>query len=307
MQNHKQTSQEVTRRLMGIGHILDSIAEEAETDIRVQIEKAKQLLLIAAQKSGNSVIHSEPLPNTKNNPVLALFDTENIASRKYHIKDFQNIEFDCAFIFEINAGDAYSVVVTANESILEKINVIQSGDILKFYLKPVRFQARPILEARITMPKLNRLRQSAATSGLVTGFQMDEPFDLYLSGASSTEINVECSEAHLEITGASHLSGNLRTSKADLLVSGASSAKLSGQCENLSLSGWGAAEMDLAKFRSREGTVYLKGASTAIVQVEKQLNVDMTGASHLLYSGNPNLNEITLSGASVLSQQHKSG
>ncbi len=303
MQNRKETNQEVNRRLTGISHILDSIAEEAGAETKALIEKAKQILISAAQNPGNTFIHSEIFPNVTDNPVPALFDTENITTRKYDLKNFQNIEFDCAFIFEITASNEYSVSVTANESLFDKTNVVQTGDILKFYLKPVRFQARPILEAKITLPVLNRLRQSAATSGLVTGFQMQGPFDLYLSGASSTEINIECGEAHLEITGASHLSGNMRTVKADLLVSGASSAKLSGQCENLSLSGWGAAEMDLEKFRSREGTIYLKGASTATVQVEKQLNVDMTGASHLQYLGNPNLNEIVLSGASVLCQQ----
>jgi hypothetical protein len=306
MQNRKETSQEVTRRLTGISHILDSIAVEATAETKAQIEQAKRILLMAAQGSDNPFFPANTLQNTLNNSTPALFNTENITTRKYNIKDFQNIEFDCAFIFEISYGSEYNVSVTANESLFEKISVVQSGDILKFFLKPVRFQARPILEAKITLPVLNRLRQSAATCGMVTGFQMPGLFDLYLSGASSTEVNLECGEAHLEITGASHVSGNMRTGKADLLVSGASSAKLSGQCENLSLSGWGAADMDLAKFRSQEGTVYLKGASIATVQVLKQLNVDMTGASHLRYLSNPTLNEITLSGASVLCQDHRS-
>lgn len=304
MQNRENTSQEVTRRLTGISHILDSIAKDAAGETRAQIEQAKQILLMAARNPQNPSYQIDTLKNPGQNSTPALFDTENIVTRKYNIKNFQNIEFDCAFIFEINADNEYSVSVTANESLFEKINVVQSGDILKFYLKPVRFQARPILEARITLPNISRLRQSAATCGMVTGFQMQGSFDLYLSGASSTEVNMECGEAHLEITGASHLSGNLRTTKADLLVSGASSAKLSGQCENLSLSGWGAAEMDLEKFCSREGTVYLKGASIATIQILKQLNVDMTGASHLKYIGDPTLNEITLSGASILCQDH---
>jgi hypothetical protein len=306
MQNNEGINHEVARHIAEINLILDSITREAVSEVRIQVEQIRQILLKISRDPGSLYSENGTSVNGSQTANPALFDTENIVTRQFDFKDFQNIEIDCAFIFEITAGTAYHVSITANESLFDKINIAQSGDILKLSLKPVRFQARPILEAHIVMPNINRLRQSAATSGIVSGFRTNTPFDLYLSGASSTQVNIECGEARLEITGASHLEGVIKTSKADLLVSGASRVQLSGRCRNLVLSGWGAADMDMAEFQSEEGTIYLKGASTATVNIKNQLNIDLTGASHLRYLGSPTLSEVTLSGASVLDQSHQS-
>jgi hypothetical protein len=303
MQKSKVTTEDVARQLAGITHILESIAEEASAETKVVIEQARDILVkITGRPDNPFTTLSTDCSSPPANSTPALFDSTNITTRKFDITDFESVEVDCAFIFEIIAGKTFSVAVTANESLFDSINVAKSGDTLRISLKPVRFRARPVLEARVVMPILKKLRQSAATRGAVAGFRSNDTFDLFLSGASSIDLDIESNDARLEISGASSISGNLRSRKVDILLSGASRGRLGGRCQNLSLSAWGAAEIDLSDFLTEDGTIYLKGASQATVNINGRLDVDLTGASRLEYVGNPSLSDISLSGASILNQ-----
>ena len=305
MRSSEESRQEVARQLTGISHILQLIAQEANRDVKTEIERATSILNNIASCGPKRVpqfdsdcLGADAVPPDRR---ISLY-TSSVVSREFPITDFTNVEVDCSFIFEISSGDDFRVVINAPESLFEFINVGKSGDTLKLSLKPMMFNRMPVLEAKIQMPVLNRLRQGAATKGVVTGFKTHDPLDLYLTGACALDLDVEVGEAKGEISGASHLTGDLKASKVDLELSGASGATLRGACNTLSLSAWGAADMDLSDLRADEGTINLKGASQATVRAAHRLDLDLTGASCLKYIGSPNLRQISLSGASLLSK-----
>ncbi len=291
MQNSEGPSRNITKELAGITDKLESIINTATPETKAGIDWARQILINTAVIYDN---HQKGLIRNQSS------DNPGYVTRQFDIRNFVNVEIDCAYFFEIVRGDSFTIAVRTEERILEQISVNQSGDTLRLSLKPVTLTARPILHARITMPVLKRLRQSAATKGMVSGFRSDDPFDLYLSGASSVLLDFECPDARLEISGASVITGRLEANNADVLLSGASRGVMSGRCHNLSLSAWGAAELDLRDFYSEEGAIFLKGASQAIVRISKKMDYDLTGASHLDYIGDPNLRELTLTGTSIL-------
>ncbi len=295
------STEEVARQLAGISCILQSIAEEASVEARAEIERARRVLSGIAQ--GSLAARSSNCTDAPGFSGLP-FDPSAVTTRTFDITGFENVEVDSAFIFEIVASRTYRVSVTTNEGVFENLNVVRSGDTLKLSLKPVRLRNRPVLEARIAMPTIGRLRQSAATKGTLSGFRTDKLFDLYLSGASVLNVDIDAADSKIEVSGASRLTGNLTARKLDLLLSGASRAQLVGLCQTMTLSAWGAADLDLSEFVSQESTVYLKGASHALVNVARHLDVDLTGASSLSYAGNPALGEISLSGASLLIQSN---
>jgi hypothetical protein len=299
------SQEQVARQLAGVRHLLESIAEEADSHVQTQIAQASRILSrIAVRCPGQPfpVDQSCLAPAPTQTLTQLVFDTSETVTRRYSLSPFNNVEVDCAFIFEIVAGDSHTVTIKASESLFEYVNVVKSGDTLKLALKPLRFNYRPVLEAIVTMPLLLQLRQGAATKGMLLGFHHRHPLDLYLSGASSLNLDVEVGDARVEISGASRVTGALTAHKVDLMLSGASRMCLDGSCDSLLLSGWGAADLDLRNFRAQDGTVYLKGASHAAVSVAGKLNVDLTGASWLQYSGNPDLNETNVTGASVLNR-----
>jgi hypothetical protein len=217
------------------------------------------------------------------------------------LRDFASVEVDCAFVFEILAADSFSVSVTATKGFFEFINVTKSGNTLKLSHRPVRSGTAPAPEARITMPSISKLRQGAASKGKVSGFRSQQPFDLFVSGASTVDVDVAVGEARLEISGSSRVTGNLEASGVDLVLSGAGGGNLRGSAGSLTLSAWGAADVDLTDFEAARAAVYLKGASQAIVNVTGRLDVELTGASRLDCLGHPHLGDVSLSGASALS------
>ena len=240
---------------------------------------------------------------------------EKVVTKEIDLENFSSVEVDGTFKVEITCFNSYGIAIKADEGLLDYVDIVKSGNTLRLSLKPFSFhmepplkvrlpiEVRPTLEARVLMPALRKLRLAAATKGIVKGFSSQDGFDLYLSGASALDIDMESGETKLEISGASRLSGKMKLGDAEFILSGASRAEISGSASRAVLSGWGASRLDLAGFTLSEASVHLKGASRATVNVNGKLDVDLSGASRLNYLGNPTLHDINVSGASVLSQR----
>jgi len=300
MMGREESPEDVAKEIAGVTQILKSIADETSGRVRTEISRATEILdRLAAAPPPRWL----PFETPESCPAVdLLLGSDRVVTQTLPIADFINVEVDCAFIFEISAAPAYSVAITTNENVFPYVEAARSGNTLRLTLKPARFEHRPVLEARIKMPALHKLRQAAATRGIVSGFSSDGPFDLYLSGASALHMDVSVGDAKMEVSGASRATGTLRARNVDCVVSGASRAELRGGVDNLVLSAWGATAIDLAALVARRATVYLKGASRAAVNVSGQLDIDLSGASHLNYIGRPELCEISLTGASTLNQ-----
>ncbi len=305
MQGREESPEDVAKEIAGVTQRLKSIADETSGRVRTEINKATEILTRLAAAPPPRYL---PVEMPESCPAVdLLLGSDRIVTLELPITDFANVEVDCAFIFEIMPAPAYSVAITTNENVFPYVDVTRSGNTLRLTLKPARFEHRPVLEARVKMPVLHRLRQAAATRGIVSGFVSEGPFDLYLSGASALHMDVAAGDAKIELSGASRATGALQARNVDFVVSGASRAELRGGCAALTLSAWGATNIDLAELLARKATVYLKSASRATVNVSGQLDIDLSGASHLNYAGRPELFEISLTGASTLNQTGSNG
>ena len=227
----------------------------------------------------------------------------SVATKELDFSDFTNVEIGHAFKAEIICSDSHSVAIMTSEQLLDHINVTKSGNTLKISLNPLSFHIRPTLEAKITMPTLNKLRLADATKGIVRGFSSQEDFALNLSGSSTLDIDMEAGEAKLEVSGASKISGYMKVGDAEITLSGASKAELTGSANNVTLNAWGASWLDLAGFVLNDMDVNLKGASQATVNLNGKLDLDLNGCSRLCYAGSPTMRNVNVSGASTLSQR----
>lgn len=297
----EETKERLRRDFEEVGEILSKIAEEAGKKGKTKTEEAMQ----RAERRLEGTVERVEKRIEKAIAIMTepSIDTGSVVTKELDFTDFTNVEIGHAFRVEITHSDSYRVTITANEKLFDHINVTKSGNTLKISLKPLRFHIRPTMEARIAMPTLNKLRLGGATKGVVRGFSSQEGFDLNLSGASTLDIDAEAGEAKFEISGASRLSGNIKVGDAEFTLSGASRAELSGSAKNVILSAWGASKLDLADFALNDTSVHLKGASQATVNVNGELNLDLSGCSVLKYAGNPTIRDIDVSGASTLSHR----
>ncbi len=226
-----------------------------------------------------------------------------LVSRKFDYTDFANIEIDCAFRFDVIQSNTYQVSINASEMLIDYVDVTKSGNTLKLTLKPHRFDMRPTLEAKISLPFLAKLRLGATTRGSVRGFNSKDSLNIRLSGSSMLETDIVAGTTVCEISGASRLGGRMQISDAEFTLSGASRAEVAGSAKNVVLNAWGASEADMEDFTANDMVVHLNGASEATINASGKLDIDLNSGSHLTYADSPTIRKISVTGASSLNHK----
>jgi hypothetical protein len=207
----------------------------------------------------------------------------NIVTQEETFTGFDKVEISHAFKADISEGDSYRVVVRIDDNLVRHLRVVKEGTTLKIGLKPGlrRPITRTTREAEVTLPSLSGLDLSGASHGTINRF----------SSLGALEVDV---------SGASHLLGNIEAGDARFDVSGASEVNLSGSAVDVHIKASGASTVKLADFPVVDATVDASGASQVTVNPNGRLDADASGASHIHYLGNPSLGTIETSGASTV-------
>jgi hypothetical protein len=264
-------------------------------------------------------------------------------TREYEYTGFRAVEAANAITVDIEYGETYSVEITANERVFDRINVAQNDDTLKISVKwfGVGFSNTHI-EARITMPELVKLTLSGASEGTVGGFKSANDFETNLSGASELDLDVETGAFTGVISGSSELSARVKSTStrinlsgaSDLKIeaitgileiissgsseivgtaealstvfhlSGASSMELAGKGGDIELSGSGSSSFQLLQFAIEDVSIGLSGASDADMVINGRVQGYLSGSSELRYEGTPVVEkEFNISGASTFDRR----
>ncbi len=223
-------------------------------------------------------------------------------TKTYDFTGFTGIEVEDAFVLDVIYAGTYSIEVTAQENVFSRVEVSQVGDTLKIGLDGWSWlwfwRAKP--RATVTLPSLHNLKISGATTADVEGFRSGDDFDLELSGASRLDIDMETGDTQAVISGASTVRGSMNSHDFRIELSGASRGELTGGGDNLRVIASGASTIDFSEFPVTDADVELSGASRGEIAVDGELDVTLSGASHLKYSGNPELGRVDVTGASSL-------
>ena len=227
------------------------------------------------------------------------------------VGDFTKIDVSYSFDITVVKSSEPSVTITVDEDYEPYLVVRVSNGVLLVGIDSARLPNRlsknlgnKVFEAEIGVKELSGLSMSGATS-----FYSDEVFEVLefdgeFSGASNVKkLCVEAKEGDFDISGASKLNLNgvfddcsLDASGAsnvyiegkfgelDIDCSGASKIVMDGQTKSMDLDGSGASRIDGAKMVCETAVVDLSGASSATVEVVKDLVVDLSGASKLYYN-----------------------
>lgn len=267
-----------------------NLAEESIKQAETRIEEA----ISQAEKRFESALAAVTCCN---------LNYDDFITRELDIKDFANIEADCAFRLEIVQSKDFRVSVWASDALQKEVSAIKSGNTLKLSLKSHSFHARPIVQAKISLPHVNRLRLGGAVSARARGIESKGTLDLNLSGNSILDIEANADALKCEVSGASKLAGCLSVTNAEFVLSGASKLMLNGSAKDVTLSGWGASKAEAEGFDAENARLFLKGASEATIKVTGQLDIDLSGGSRLTYTGNPAIHTISVTGASSLNHK----
>ena len=178
----------------------------------------------------------------------------------------------------MQCGDSFTVTITADDNLLEYLEVELQGSTLVLGLRNISVEGAT-LKAAITMPALERLRLSGASDVTLSGFRSTGALALHLSGASCVR-------------------GAVESATALITCSGASKVALTGLARDLTVHASGKSGVNLEGFSVANARVGLSGASQAQVTVRQHLDYDLSGSSHLGYAGSPDIGLRSVSGSS---------
>ena len=204
----------------------------------------------------------------------------NLVTLEPTFQDFSRVEFSHAFQAEVTQGEFYSIVITVDDNLEQYLEVRQDGDTLKVGFTPGLLSLRnATMQARITMPELTGVGGSGATQIRLAGFESGKDLDVDVSGASTLRGQIDAGDLFADVSGASRLELTGQGDDGRIIVSGASQANLSD-------------------FAMQNVDVEASGASRAEVDASGRLDAEASGASTVLYSGDPTMGRIQTSGAS---------
>jgi hypothetical protein len=187
----------------------------------------------------------------------------NVMSQKRDAAGFDSVEVSSAFQVEIVAGKDFSVEVVADDNILPQINTEVRGGTLHIETDG-KISTKNEMIVRITAPNIERVQSSGASKISVSGINGDS---------------------------------------FSLDVSGASKVVLSGETEHLSIDVSGASNVDAEQLNAVRAEVEASGASKIAVNVSSELHTQASGASHIVYSGDPKTIENRQSGIGTVSKK----
>jgi hypothetical protein len=213
-----------------------------------------------------------------------LVGSGNLETEGYTFADFTGVEISSAFEFEVKQSGSYSINITADDNVIDYVQVVQDGETLKIRLATVSPLRLVTLRASVTMPQLRGLAVSGASRGTISGFSSTDDLDMTVSGAS-------------------RVTGDITAGDIGLDVSGASTVQLEGSADNMVAIVSGASTCNLDDFPVSDADVNISGASTSTINLDGTLDANVSGASTLLYIGEPTMGIINVSGASTLKER----
>lgn len=208
----------------------------------------------------------------------------NLVAQQKDFSGFSAIEVSSAFEVEISQSSFYSISVTADDNVIEYVQVSKTGNTLRVGLQMGSYQSTT-LQVEIEMPEIDSLGLSGATLGLIKDFSSSEPFVAELSGASSLEMaDMNVGDFEVELSGASTLTAEGSGNDLVSIVSGASN-------------------LDLTNFPVTNSNLSVSGASQATINLDGTLDAIVSGASTIYYIGEPTMGNIDIFDASTIEKK----
>jgi hypothetical protein len=197
--------------------------------------------------------------------------------KQYPMVDFDRLEMGDAFNINVEQGNFFDVTVRGDRRNIEDLRVRKEGSTLVIRYRQNRNRRHDTF-ITVTMPVLYAANFSGASDSRINGFNITQPFDVYLSGASVCQLDLEATRVKAVLSGASYL--NLR-----------------GTGELLEADLSGASVLKAFNFPVTRADLDFSGASDGDVTVGEHLVVVARGASHVTYRGEPAITS-DVSGAS---------
>lgn len=218
------------------------------------------------------------------------------------VKGFDAIESTGTYQIELIRSDVDSVVIMVDSMYQSYVDVHLKGKKLMMGCKVSRMRKNFTVFAKVFYTGLESVELSGASRLHIDSILRCARMEVSLSGASAMEGRMVVSgNLEMDISGCSLFEGDCTVGgKSDVTVSGASSLKWKGYIKEAELAASGASMVEGFEMAIDDLDADVSGASKMKVMVNSKLSATASGASHLIYDGEPDVTAKT-SGASSVS------
>lgn len=213
------------------------------------------VLLTASFSGACGLKNPQSSPGTTGSGVIKT-DSRNIVG-------FRKIRAESAIDLTVSITNGYSVVVKAGEDVIADVITRLDGDTLVISLKD-KINSKSKISLSVTMPAIEGLDLTGATTATVTGVKADE---------------------------------------LTVSATGAAKAKLDGVAKALKIKALGASEVDAEGLTANKAEVEAVGASKISVSATDELTASAAGASGVTYVGEPKSLKQNASDVSTISKK----
>jgi hypothetical protein len=189
----------------------------------------------------------------------------------------------------ITKGESNSVIITADENLLDILSPVVEGDKITFQSRS-SYSTNNKITYRMTVTSLpDNIELSG--SGTINIDTLKTPtFNCKISGNGSMFIkNCEVDKHEVTMSGSGHYNvSNIQAKDSNVVISGSGDMVLNGGVigqQQVSLTG--STNYDARNVKSKDANVNAMGSGDVKVQMDGNLSVKISGSAVCTYSGNP--------------------
>ncbi len=198
----------------------------------------------------------------------------SLTTKDFDVKDFSKLVFSGIGKIIIEQGDKESLYVEAEDNVINNIKVKTFKNKLDISFKKGILTVVP-------------------TKDIIFHLTVKDLDEIIISGAGSIDCdNLTASDLSIISSGAGNINLNITVESLDIDISGAGKVEVSGNVVEQSLNISGAGSYNAKDLSSEKCDINISGAGKAVVRVNKELDVKISGIGSVEYYGNPSVKQI---------------
>lgn len=220
-----------------------------------------------------------------NADIYGLYGRGNMASHTILVSDFSSVELLSSAQVQIVKGDAYEVVLTDYENLMDahQLSVVDN---------------KLLISTRVGFPILN----SKARVVITTPDPLNE---VVLAGSGNILLLSEFNELNrLSILGSGNIKAGSdnRLSELETVIAGSGNIEVHGKTDELKAGISGSGSLFLDNLEAQNAECRISGSGSISVHVVEQLMAVITGSGNIIYSGSPEV-DVHSSGSGHVSKE----
>jgi len=215
------------------------------------------------------------------------------------VDPYQRVSVHHSIKLDVVHGDSNTLVIEADENIVEYLNVYTESGCLHLGIQPDVIIKRGRIHAKATAKGLKSIRGTGATEISLAPKVVDPlQFDVKITGACDFTGSIVSEEVVFQSSGAANCKVHTDSKSFNLKLSGASEFRGTGQVESFDLKASGASSIKGKELMTNSAFINLSGASSVKLKVLKYAEVTASGGSDIVLLGQPTIGKQSVGSAS---------